>query len=340
MPPERPLKFLALACDYDGTLARDGVVDQVWIDALERLLASGRKLLLVTGRELGDLRSTFSRLDLFHRVVAENGAVLFRPDTGEEIDLAQGPGEEFVQLLRQRGVGPISVGRVIVATWTPHETVVLRGHPRSRPRAAGHLQQGRGDGAPLRRQQGDGLAAALLETRPVPAQAVGIGDAENDHAFLASLRVRRGRRQCAPGLQEQADLVAPEITARVSGADRPHDEERPGRSGPGSGATGFLESGPRTQRRDRSHYGPGREHPGGRHLGERKVDADHGLSWSGWSRHRLPVLLSSTRRGLRSSSRAAWCWGTRTARRASEEVLQILRDPAAECGREPDRARP
>lgn len=207
MPPERPLKFLALACDYDGTLARDGVVAQVWIDALERLLASGRKLLLVTGRELGDLRSTFSRLDLFHRVVAENGAVLFRPDTGEEIDLAQGPGDEFVQLLRQRGVGPISVGRVIVATWTPHETVVLE-----TIRDLGlELQVIFNKGAVMILPSGvnkkTGLDAALLEMGLSPHNTVGIGDAENDHAFLGACECAVAVANALPSLRENADLV-------------------------------------------------------------------------------------------------------------------------------------
>ena len=44
--------FLALATDYDGTLAHDGRVDSPIIAALERFKATGRKLVLVTGREL------------------------------------------------------------------------------------------------------------------------------------------------------------------------------------------------------------------------------------------------------------------------------------------------
>ena len=40
------------------------------------------------------------------------------------LPLAQAPPAEFVAALKQRGVGPISVGRVIVATWEPHGRVV------------------------------------------------------------------------------------------------------------------------------------------------------------------------------------------------------------------------
>ena len=64
----------ALATDYDGTIARDGRVDDATLAALRRLRASGRLLVLVTGRELGDLFATFDYCDLFNRIVAENGA--------------------------------------------------------------------------------------------------------------------------------------------------------------------------------------------------------------------------------------------------------------------------
>jgi hypothetical protein len=45
------MRYLALACDYDGTLASEGRVAPETVGALERLRASGRRLLLVTGRE-------------------------------------------------------------------------------------------------------------------------------------------------------------------------------------------------------------------------------------------------------------------------------------------------
>jgi HAD superfamily hydrolase (TIGR01484 family) len=57
------MRYLALATDYDGTLAHDGVVDDATIRALERLVHSGRKLILVTGRELPGLESVFPRQD-------------------------------------------------------------------------------------------------------------------------------------------------------------------------------------------------------------------------------------------------------------------------------------
>ena len=69
------MRYLALATDYDGTLAKDGQVDGSTLAALERFRDSGRRLILVTGRELDELLEVFPQIDLFDRVVAENGAL-------------------------------------------------------------------------------------------------------------------------------------------------------------------------------------------------------------------------------------------------------------------------
>src|SRR5438128_6370151 len=52
-------EFIALATDYDGTMARDGKVMPAVVIGLERVRDSGRKLLLVTGRLLDDLLEVF-----------------------------------------------------------------------------------------------------------------------------------------------------------------------------------------------------------------------------------------------------------------------------------------
>ena len=82
--------FVALATDYDGTLAEDGKVSSSTISALERCAKSGRKLILVTGRELPDLRRVFPELGQFNLVVAENGALLYDPSTETETPLGSG----------------------------------------------------------------------------------------------------------------------------------------------------------------------------------------------------------------------------------------------------------
>jgi HAD superfamily hydrolase (TIGR01484 family) len=201
------MRYLALCTDYDGTLATDGRVLPETLSALERLLASGRRIVLVTGRELDQLQEVCPRLDLFEYVVAENGALLYKPSTGEETPLAARPPDSFVSTLRQRGVGPISVGRVIVATWEPHETTVLE-----TIRDLGlELQVIFNKGAvmilPAGVNKATGLAHALEKMELSPRNAVAIGDAENDHALLSSCEFSAAVSNALPTLKNAADIV-------------------------------------------------------------------------------------------------------------------------------------
>jgi hypothetical protein len=93
------MRYHAFACDYDNTLAGEGMVAGETLALLERLLATGRKLILVTGRELDDLLNVFPEIHLFHRVVAENGALLYDPATRGEKALAPSIPQAFVQAL-------------------------------------------------------------------------------------------------------------------------------------------------------------------------------------------------------------------------------------------------
>lgn len=201
------MRYLALACDYDGTLAFQGRVADETIYALERLVASGRKLILVSGRELDDLLSVFPRVDLFEQVVAENGALLYSPAKKVEKVLASRPTDAFVDALRWRNVSPLSVGRVIVSTWHPNELAVLEVI-----RDLGlELQVVFNKGAVMIQPSGinkaTGLVAALNELKLSPHNVVGIGDAENDHAFLTVCEAAVAVANALPMVQELADMV-------------------------------------------------------------------------------------------------------------------------------------
>lgn len=201
------MRYLTLACDYDGTIADNGCVSASTIAALERVRQSGRRLILVSGRELKDLQRVFDRLDLFHYAVLENGGLLYRPETGVEKVLGECPPEEFVSELERRGVGPLSVGRVIVATWAPHENSVLE-----TIRDLGlELQVIFNKGAvmvlPSGVNKATGLAAALAALDLSPHNALGVGDAENDHAFLRLCECAVTVSNALPILKENADWV-------------------------------------------------------------------------------------------------------------------------------------
>lgn len=202
-----PMRYLALACDYDGTLAAAGQVAEETCAALERLLASGRKLLLVTGRELEDLLPIFPQVELCEWVVAENGAVLYRPATREITLLGSLPPAEFINTLHARGIAPLAMGHVIVATREPHENAVL-----DVIRDVGlELQVIFNKGAvmvlPTGINKATGLKAALREMGLSPHNVVGVGDAENDHAFLGLCECAVTVAGALRLVKERADMI-------------------------------------------------------------------------------------------------------------------------------------
>src|SRR5947207_10311256 len=176
------MRYHALACDYDGTIAWDGSVGETTIQALQEVRKSGRKLILVTGRELDDLIKVFPRLDLFDRVVVENGALLYRPATREERPLAERPPDEFWQQLIKRGAERVSVGRVIVATWRPHETTAVELIRDLGSELQIIFNKGAGMILPSGVNKATGLNVALTDLGWSSHDVFEIGDAEKNHA--------------------------------------------------------------------------------------------------------------------------------------------------------------
>ena len=201
------MRYLALCCDYDGTLAHHGQLDATTIVAMEKFRAAGRKLVMVTGRELDDLKTVCPRLDLFELIVVENGALLYWPSTGEERPLGERPPDTFVAELKRRGVERISVGRVIVATWEPHENTVLETIRDQGLELQVIFNKGAVMILPAGVNKASGLRAALKELNLSLHNAIGIGDAENDHAFLSIAECAVAVANALPSLKERADIV-------------------------------------------------------------------------------------------------------------------------------------
>jgi HAD superfamily hydrolase (TIGR01484 family) len=201
------MRYLALCCDYDGTLATKGRLLPDTVEALERLVASGRRLVMVTGRELDDLQAVCERLDLFEYVVAENGALLYQPATRAEKILAPRPPDEFAARLRAQGVERVSQGRVIVATWEPWETVVLETIREMGLELQVIFNKGAVMVLPAGVNKATGLACALEALGLSPHNAVAVGDAENDHALLRSCEFSAAVANALPKLKESADFV-------------------------------------------------------------------------------------------------------------------------------------
>ena len=210
------MKYTTLATDYDGTISHDGRVEESTIAALRRVREAGHRLIMVTGRELTDLFNTFPHIDLFDRIVAENGALVYDPATKNIDVLAPSPPGPFLEILNRHEI-PMSVGHCIVATVEPHEHVVL-----TAIRDLGlewHVIFNKGSvmALPADVTKAKGLTPAL-EALGVSCEAtIAVGDAENDQAFLRACGLAVAVDNALPMVKEMADLVT--AGARGSGVE-------------------------------------------------------------------------------------------------------------------------
>lgn len=201
------MRYHALALDYDGTLAHGGKVAPEYVEALKKVKASGRKLLLVTGRILEDLKAVFPEHELFDRIVAENGGLMYTPETKEEQILAEVPPPEFYECLKNAGVSNLTAGRCIVATWEPHEATVLEVIKSMGLALEIIFNKGAVMVLPSGTNKASGLLAALEDLKLSPHGVVSCGDAENDHAFLAVSECAVATKNAIDSLKERADFV-------------------------------------------------------------------------------------------------------------------------------------
>jgi hydroxymethylpyrimidine pyrophosphatase-like HAD family hydrolase len=201
------MTFDVLATDYDGTIAHDGVVDQATVDALVRARRAGLRLIMVTGRELADLFNTFEHSTLFDRIVAENGAVLYDPASQAVEVLAPAPPPALVERLSRENV-PMSVGHSIVATVEPHEHQVLSAiHDLG---LEWHVIFNKGSVMVLPSDvtKATGLTPALAALGLSHERTVGVGDAENDQAFLRACGLAVAVANALDSVKQMAHVVA------------------------------------------------------------------------------------------------------------------------------------
>lgn len=201
------MKWQAFATDFDGTIATDGVVDEPTRLALIRLRSANIRTFLVTGRELSDFSRMEGFLPVFDMVIAENGAVLYDPGSGETRALGAPPPEALLVELSRRGVDPLGVGTSIVATREPHETSVLEVIKELGLELQVIFNKGAVMILPSGVNKASGLQAALRIFGVSPAHVIGVGDAENDHAFLELCGLPVAVANALPALKEKAALV-------------------------------------------------------------------------------------------------------------------------------------
>jgi hydroxymethylpyrimidine pyrophosphatase-like HAD family hydrolase len=200
------MRYRALATDYDGTIAHDGIVDEPTVKALRRAREAGMRLLMVTGRELSDLFNTFGHTALFDIVVAENGAVLYTPASGAIEMLAPTPPPALVERLTKEQV-PISVGHSIVATVEPYEHQVLAAIRDLGIEWHVIFNKGAVMALPADITKATGLAPALAALGLDAEHTVGVGDAENDQAFLRLCGLSVAVANALPTVKDVANVV-------------------------------------------------------------------------------------------------------------------------------------
>lgn len=201
------MRYIALALDYDGTLATHGQVPAAVVAALKKVKDSGRKIILVTGRHLENLLERFPQADMFDHIVAENGGLLYRPSTKEKRVIGEPPPEVLIAELRKRKVEPLDVGRCVIATRTPHETVCMES---IRDLGLEHhiiFNKGAVMILPSGVNKATGLKQALSELGVSLHNTVGMGDAENDHQFLSACECGVAVANSLDMLKERADFV-------------------------------------------------------------------------------------------------------------------------------------
>lgn len=210
--PQSPWRYFhALALDYDGTLTDSGRPDQALLDSLREQRDSGRKLLLVTGRILAELRHEFFDMeDWFDIIVAENGAVLRRGNISRT--LAPPVSQALDKALRQRGV-PFRRGQVLLAFDGQYDNIVFEELKRLgldsqviRNRAASML-------LPAGVTKRSGLTEALHILGVSAHSTIAVGDSENDLALFEECELGVAVANSIESLKAQADMVLEEPSA-------------------------------------------------------------------------------------------------------------------------------
>lgn len=202
------MKFSALALDYDGTIAVDGVFDPLVREAVGEARRRGIVVVLATGRRLSDLHRVAGDLTCFDVVVGENGAVVEFPASGRHLRLGHVPSRVFLDELQRRRI-PVAIGESVVeadATWAEPILEVIRSLEQPLILA---FNRGRLMVLPQAVGKSTGLRHALQSLRVSIHNTVGIGDAENDHDLLDACEVGVAVAWGSGALRAVADEVIP-----------------------------------------------------------------------------------------------------------------------------------
>lgn len=204
MTRQAPAYFRAVAVDFDGTLAV-GAVAPGTLAALAEARARQIRVILVTGRIMNDLRAVFPEVDdSVDAIVAENGAVLVAR----------------AGIRRLADPVPAAVSTELAARGVAHQRgeVLLACAAADESTAAGvirelgldcQLVRNRGELMilPAGVTKGTGLVEALGVLGLSRHNAIGVGDAENDHSLLEVCEVGVAVANAVDSIRAHADVA-------------------------------------------------------------------------------------------------------------------------------------
>jgi hydroxymethylpyrimidine pyrophosphatase-like HAD family hydrolase len=201
------MRHRVLACDYDGTLATEGVCSPATIGSLQRVAEAGMRLILVTGRTREELEDVFDAGDLFAAIVVENGAVVIDVASGGETLLAPRLPRGLAEELARTGVNPLVIGRVLCSTDRSQEPKLLAAIAKLGIDRQVVRNRGSAMVMPPGVNKRTGLEVALRTIGELPARTVAVGDGENDVALFAVAGVCVAVANAVDILKTRADFV-------------------------------------------------------------------------------------------------------------------------------------
>lgn len=202
------MKLSVIALDYDGTVAQSDVMGPLVREAIAAARARGIIVLLVTGRILDELRRVAGDLRIVDGVVAENGAVLHFPESGQTTVLAPTVPGAYADELRRRGI-PHQAGQCLIDADANEAPALLNIIRTLELPLVLLFNGGRVMTLPQGVSKATGLHAMLNTLRRSIHNTLAVGDAENDHELLRLVEVGAAVEWGSAVLRAAADLVVP-----------------------------------------------------------------------------------------------------------------------------------
>jgi hydroxymethylpyrimidine pyrophosphatase-like HAD family hydrolase len=199
------MRLRVIAVDYDGTIATDGVLHPAVREAIRKARKRSVVVVIVTGRILSELRHVAGGLDFVDGVVAENGAVVALPNGHTKV-LGHSPSGSLLTALTERSID-FKVGRCVVEMDADFAEVVLSLVRELELPLAISFNRGRMMLLPPSISKSSGLRELLNILGVSLHNALGIGDAENDHELLNSCEYGVAVEWGSDLLKQQADHV-------------------------------------------------------------------------------------------------------------------------------------